>query len=471
MWISSKISLVSKGNSVWLFVMLYCMSTLTGLAFAQRQLAPLPTLQNQEPGVSRMARQGIVFTEPASGGFLCLAGVLGGNSPGRVLVETIPGESPESVAAKLAGACGASEDFPGRSGGINADANGIICVGIQNDGSFCFGGTETGLGIPEAVKGLSASYDAASDTMSIVWKKNSDNTYRSFAFTMDGRYMTPISGDKERYEWKNFSEILARSNDMFSLEKLNIGLIAYTDFCPSAAAQIRLTPCRIEELADLPFRLGIAPNWSEWQAPETRNIAFEEGHKQFFIGVDPETLDVRQQKMQRGDSYNFTAPEEKRLYQILRATGGDSSGGVYRYFLGLQPGHVYRVRMRVNTLDQRADAGQWSYSLYALPVSSSAGEPSSAQLAGTAPFASGATAGQAALFTRLGSGGGGDTQGEWRYVATDGNGPGATGRGNIVLPAGADSILVWVTYTSDIPGAVGFDWIALEDADCMEALQ
>ena len=437
-------------------------------SFAQQDVAPLPSLQNQESGISRGAIQGIVFTDPASGGVLTVSAHLD-RVPVTISVPTLPGESPESVALKLQEASDASTDFSKRTGGIRAEATGIIGVGGQNSGMYCVAGTDNGLGIPSPVKNLTISYSQDTDILKLSWKNPDDTPLDSLAVIVNANGIGRVEGTQESLEFRSVSVLMARTFE--SVDDLSATVVGYVDFCPSAAAYTRLTPCRLEELADLPFRLGITPNWSGWQAPETGNLVFEEGHKQFFAGVAPETLDTRQQQMQRGDSYWFDKPEEKRLYQILRATGGDSSGGLYRYFLGLQPGHAYRVRMRVNTLDQRADTGQWSYSLYALPVSSSAGDPSPAQLAGAAPFASGAMAGQAALFTRLGSGGGGDTQGEWRYVATDGDGPGATGRGNIVLPAGADSILVWAAYTSDAPGAVGFDWIALEDADCMEALR
>ena len=439
----------------------------TSFAFEK---APLPSLQNRHPNVSRVAAQGVVFTEPASGGILTVAAPVG-RAPASISVVTTPGESPESVVAKLQEASEASFDLNDRVGGIRAEANGFIGVGSQNSGLFCVAGTETGLGIPAPVDSVSVLYDGATDKLIVKWRNPKKTQYDSLALVLNGvTFRSHLDGSSTSYVVESASTL----SDLWapgSLRNFDISVVGYAAFCPSAAAGIWLTPCRQEEIENLPFRLGIAPNWTAWQRADAQALGFDEGRKQFFSGQSPDELDRRQVKMQRGASYGYTHPEDKLLYQILRANGGDSSGGLYRYFLGLQPGHAYRVRMRVNTLDQRADTGQWSYSLYALPVSSSGGDPSPAQLAGAAPFASGAMAGQAALFTRLGSGGGGDTQGEWRYVATDGDGPGATGRGNIVLPAGADSILVWAAYTSDAPGAVGFDWIALEDADCMEALR
>ncbi|GAI80678.1 unnamed protein product [marine sediment metagenome] len=41
------------------------------------------------------------------------------------------------------------------------------------------------------------------------------------------------------------------------------------------------------------------------------------------------------------------------------------SAGVKRKFLGLTPGHTYRVSARLNTLEMDSGQGDWSVSLHA----------------------------------------------------------------------------------------------------------
>ena len=66
-------------------------------------------------------------------------------------------------------------------------------------------------------------------------------------------------------------------------------------------------------------------------------------------------------------SKSISGPDSKPYYQIINS---DASGisGVAREFIGLNPGHKYKILIRVNTLESNQENGDWKYSVHATPT-------------------------------------------------------------------------------------------------------
>jgi len=159
-------------------------------------------------------------------------------------------------------------------------------------------------------------------------------------------------------------------------------------------------------------------------------------------------------------------PDEKVFYQGLSSKSSDISAGVFRHFLGLTPGHTYRLFIRVNTLDAAVSGPQpqepantsWKYSVHATPNKNpSIDGLTPEQFSGKAALPDGSEgihAGELAAFTPDKT-----TNGEWVKVQTGLEG----GLPDITVPDGFDSITVWLRLTGLCPNGVGMDWIRLED--------
>ena len=191
-----------------------------------------------------------------------------------------------------------------------------------------------------------------------------------------------------------------------------------------------------EETLDLGFRAGVAANWTAWGTAAPREA----------------TRPV-----------SARSPVQKTRYQVIGGSGPAFDGGVYREFLGLEPGRTYKVSVRVNTLEMDRAKGEWSYAVYAAPNGPGGAPLTEDQLAGRAPLPSGVRADEGARIVEYGPKA--HTDAEWVKVSTDAAGlPGKT-VGNITLPSGVTALTVWLRHKAQGVESTGvaMDWIALEE--------
>jgi hypothetical protein len=311
---------------------------------------------------------------------------------------------------------------------------------------YALAGTETGLGIPKPPVSLSCSYDAEKDEVVLRWT-NPAGGYELIWINID---WTSFEHELiRRVPGTSTSFIIDRKKIPVDVNDMDLRVIGFRNNIPSNVAVIHVSGHSQEELYGIPYTNGIAPNWTAWSsAAETDRDVFEQAEKY--------------PNMQGG--YNAALGLlTKPFYQVIKAPRGGGAHGIYRKFLGLTPGHTYRLTACLTTLDMDSVKGNWSVSLCAAPGAPDGKDLTVQQLAGSAPLPdrrSGLEAGRIASY-----GPGNTTRGAYELVFSGENGgsPEQTSS-NITLPAGVDTITVWVRFRcSDPTGKVGFSGVKLED--------
>ncbi len=371
----------------------------------------------------------VVFSRPAQGGKLGFGSVMLG--PIKLLeIETARGEPPESVVKKLAEAAkGRPKDF----GLIEAAGASLVLPGSVDVGTYYFCGTEIGLGIPEAVRSVTAHYNQADDSAVVSWRVPQQG-YERQVLLCNGFGVAVLDGSANHY-----SHAGVRRGRFFPGRKgpLRYVVIAYLGSVPSGAAGIRIQEQGVQEEAlDLGFCRNVAPNWTAWGNAAPREAT-------------------------RRVTERSVVP--KTRYQVIAGSGPSFDGGIYREFLGLEPAKTYKVSVRVNTLDMDRASGEWSYAVYAAPNAPGDAPLAEEVLAGRAPLPSGKKADEAARIVEYTAAA--HTDSEWVKVSTaDASLPGKT-TGNITLPPGVTAITVWLRHKGRgvESSGVGMDWIALEE--------
>jgi hypothetical protein len=218
---------------------------------------------------------------------------------------------------------------------------------------------------------------------------------------------------------------------------------------PSNATAIHLTSngyCQ-EETYGIPFFAGVAPNWTAWSSTDkVDKAAFQQGDKY---------ASVRRYKP-------VSALLTKPFYQVIKAPAKGVVHGVYRKFLGLSPGHTYRLTACLTTLNMDSAEDEWSLSLCAAPVGPGAESITSEQFAGRKPLPdgrSGPQAGRIAMFNRSNT-----TKGNFQVVFSKAEEQNLVHGSHITLPVGVDSLVVWARFECEDPnGEVGLSGVRLED--------
>lgn len=374
----------------------------------------------------------ITLNGTAAGGVLSLTQVLPVYA-GFVSVVTTQGESAEMVVRRLA-------DEICRSQSLNLDYTADPCrflkvtsntLTLPTSGSvlYCFAGTDKGFVIPKPVSSVSGSYDAERRQVSLSWI----NPPEQYDAIQVGSLTFP----------PNTTNCVLACTPSKS-KRISVGAVmGKRGGSLSPPASVIITTNSQEELDTFPFYMGLAPNWSSWSdSTNAGAVICEQGIKH--------DVDFRV----RGD------PWDKPLYQMIRTTQAGVQGGVWRRFLGLKPGHTYKVEVRLNTLQMDACTNEWAFSFHAAHDHPDGSGLSVAQMAGKAALPDGTKgpeAGQVALY-----GPGVTTNGEWRKRSTDKPGPGLKIK-NITLPENVTSITVWLRHSGANSTGVGMDWIRLED--------
>lgn len=370
-----------------------------------------------------------------------------------ITIETAAGESPDSIAAKLSAASERTDGFRFLRSESFGDIHG-------ND-FYLVAGTEIGFGIPEAPMFLSMNFNPETRKTSLHWQN-------PVAGYDDLRIARVIEVNPAETEWTDEFGV-CRNRGI--IQGFRSG-IAYQDATPSNIGAIQtdeVNPCIQMEAGDPPFTANIACNWVRWEkVGGIGEINYTEGQRESSF-----------------DDQLAHRAQRKANFQILLGHGDNVTGGTYRKFLGLAPGHTYRVSIRLNTLNMNP-SGNWSYSAHATH-NGTAGTLTPRQMAGLDPLPDGSLGGAAGRLVRYHSAGRPDvppgppsglppgppagvkpnwTKGAWIESATGGELP------DITIPPGCDSLTVWLRLSGsgDISG-VGMDWLALEDLTCTAMLQ
>ena len=307
----------------------------------------------------------------ASGGSLKF--IQAGSSNTRFIsIETHAGESAEKVAQRLAKAINESTNIFGRGDSVVTQSNGVISKGNSiegipgSQGMFGFAGTEKGLGIPSSPTSLSCTYDPNEQKIILNWVNPPEKYDRIYIIRSDSPFPFISNPATSTYTIdcneinKHASLLHSYSNMPYSIEErlrdLVICVLGFRNNTPSNVAVIRVNSggnCQ-EECYGIQFSNNIAPNWSSWStAAGVNDAAFEQGQK------FPKLIDNKDR--------TINSLSTKPFYQIIKSTGKNAIHGVYRKFLGLIPGHSYRLTACINTLDMDSIEGDWEFSMYAVP--------------------------------------------------------------------------------------------------------
>jgi len=405
----------------------------------------IPVSQGFSQEKAFLATTEITLKGNAIGGILTLVEIPQRNCR-YVSISTQPGESSESVAMRLADIINNSNPFKwGGTFEVIVKDSSLTLLGAP--GTYAFTGTETGLGIPEPPTSLSGKYDANKNSIILNWI----NPEFGFDEIFIAKYGFPsptyrkIDGSNENYFDQN-EEYLQLLDVRINFDYFFV--IGARNGVPSGPGAIYLDENSQQELFGIPFTNGIAPNWTTWVMGNEKNaMRFEQG--------------VREEFVSKGRvSNSITHPATKPFFQVIKTASSTTMAGVKRKFIGLTPGHTYRISARLSTLEMDSVEEDWSYSLHAAYNAPSKADLSVEQLSGTAALhdgSRGAAAGRIAIYDPELT-----TNGTWEKRSTGKEWRGFTAP-DITLPAGVDTITVWVRCRGNASTAFGIDWVKLED--------
>jgi hypothetical protein len=383
-------------------------------------------------GYANDGRMVIPLTGAATGGQLIIAEPMNRNMRTAV-IETRAGESAQSVAARAAAYIDQNNPFewggafvPGK-GRVMADGGTIRLPGL----GYVLAGTERGLGIPVPPHSVSCTSDSGKRQLVVRWE-NPSGGYDKIAmianyadFSRTGGGLT--DGNSTSYVFDLSEHATMDTND------LDIWVIGMKNGLNSSAGGIHVTANgRIQqELLGLPFADGVSPNWQKWS---------------YGTALGNESIVCRKNENYRDNYGNRRSPikivDSKPYKQVLRTPRGGTIG-IWRQFLGLVPGHTYRISARLNVPDSDPNEKDWSFSLHAVPDRKGAGL-SAQQMGGLAALPDGKSGPEAGAVVRYGPGM--TTKGKYEMKGT-----------SIVLPAESSSITVWLRLSGRNTGGVEFD--------------
>lgn len=426
---------------------------------------------------SHIARANIPFKGKTQGGTLVIGYVPDPHAVHftSVSINTSAGEPAESVVNRLARAIVYSEDIFGKTAAspdkeLARTALGSTLSIVGTAGKFLLAGTEAGLGIPKPPHSLSCSYNKSARTIEVKWinpqdECQYDSVYLKWRYS-DVRWRdTPLQGGGKIIQGPpNHYTILipAEVAEVGNLD-LDIWLMGLRhgnqveefrfplgkNAIPSNVTAIHVTDngyCQ-EETYGIPFSASIAPNWAAWStSAKVDKTGFEQGDKH---------AGVRRWQPVR-------ALFAKPYYQILKAPAQGLVHGVYRKFLGLTPGHTYRLTACLSTLDMDNVENDWSFSLHAAQNTPDGKDLTDKQLAGLAVLPDGKSGPQAGRIKSFSKGN--TTKGTFELAFSGDKDTDGAQSTHITLPPGVDTITVWVRFKCSNPkGKVGFSGVKLED--------
>lgn len=413
-------------------------------------------IPNRNASGSQQLKTDVKLAGVATGGDLALLEMDNPNPP-YVKIETQAGEMAEIVLGRIATALTEHKPFHPHAKSVRFRVEGNLLKSFQGvPGAFVFAGTETGLGIPPPPTSLTAFYDRDQQEISLAWENPVEPYDAIAAFGGLGPDSHPpgtTRAIRQIYVPKRTFERdprLLRDENRRDNGLRRYYVVGCRDGVLSNAAVVTwdFDDNSQSELDVQPFTGGISPNWKAWSSGgEAGALVLEQGTRGEWKRVDQMPVRVLE-------------PGEKRFFQRIKTASPGVVGGVYRKFLGLKPGHTYRITTRMNTFGMDKVQDNWSFSFHAAPhAAKTALTPD--QMAGTAalPEAAGNWEGRKLVAYGPGT----TTAGKFAETSTEKAGPGGAAL-DVTMPPGAETITVWFRYSGP-PGndGVGFDWIKLKD--------
>jgi hypothetical protein len=418
---------------------------------------------------STVARTKISFKGTATGGTLLIGDTQNPQFVRYYSINTIVGESAESVVKRMAKEIVSSDTIIkfGRSGTQSLDdiaskfASGSTLI-ITGGPKWCLAGTETGFEIPKAPLFLSCSYNKATQKLNVKWV-NQEGVGKNDIIKIRWRYQLP-NGKENRG-----STLLPGSSTSFTIDRptdvktllMDVWLMVIrydnpsnisSSLIPSNITSIYITDngyCQ-QELEGIPFTDGIAPNWTIWSnASKIDKKSFEQFER---------TKEMRNDSSGLRTIFKFIP-----FYQIIKAPAKGSSHGIYRKFLGLNPGHTYRLTACISTLDMDSIKNDWSFSMHAVPGKSGGKDLTARQMAGADSLPDGKQGLKAAQFASHGPTKTTKKDFDLDVTGTSKLDDGSTSS-DITLSPDQDEITIWLRFKCDDPnGKVGFSGMQIED--------
>jgi hypothetical protein len=413
----------------------------------------LARLCPSQPGKMSQVQCCITFTGKASGGTLIMSENLGRNVT-YVAVETKAGEPVEKVIERLADVIEETNPFDWGITPMSArkfkerivTSSGGELQGLAGSCTqYMTAGTEIGLGIPQPPHSLTANYDPNLKIVYIRWI-NPPEGYDSIRVRInwsdyDHTGGTKVQGNSESY-------VIDLDKYPVNMNDLDILVFGTRNDIPSNAAAIHINNNIQEELFGIPFTSGLAPNWQRWSLDNAE------------VAINPQMGIRSEMTFAKGRVYNpITTADKKPFYQVINTGTKGGTGGVFRKFIGLTPGHTYRVKARVATLSEPNEKN-WSISVHVAANGSDGRDLSPRQMAGLDALPCGEkgnAAGRMALYDSSFI-----TKGKFTEISTDKVMSGSQIK-DITLPQNVDSITVWVRCVSSAGLSAAIDWISLED--------
>lgn len=291
-----------------------------------------------------MAMTHFVLKGKSAGGELVLTHIpeLYGTHPNFV-VTNFPGDDSGTVLERLARAIVASGYVPGEVEAVKKGDSLILPNGgiwRRDDKSieppmWIVGGNDRGFKIPPAPLFLSATYQSNQVILRWINEVAYDSLW-VFGGVAMAMALEALPGDTERYvcdirrlvpldwPWPHGTNIL-------------LAVVGVKDGVPSTATAIRLVNfVRQEPVIDVPFSHGVVPGFRFWAHLPT--------------GAKAECY---QRILHPTPIGGGTEIWRLKYCQVFKGTGTGQMG-LYRRWLGLQPGHAYRVSAHLNKLDTKA---------------------------------------------------------------------------------------------------------------------
>lgn len=388
--------------------------------------------------VSSVATYEIPLIGHANGGELSLNFLIY-NCTRHASITTSAGELPESVVKRLVEEANRIEvskfgiPTTGRAGNT-------IILGNARRGEHCLGGSETGLGIPAAPRSVSFYGEPFSKQYRVRWR-SPDKGYDSVT----------VMGHQSGVRISGACDTCLLPRTWGPAYPVLVTVIGYKNGIPSNAGGVFGTPSTQTELLAIDYTCGVMPNWSAWNGGE-------EGLLEFHKGMKSEREYVHQRDIRHMIAPHIVNVDQKPTYQSLSTKSNEAIGGVWREYLGLTAGHVYCLRTR---LKAPASDISWKMSFHACPSVSGRVGLSPGEFAGLESIElNGTPIRQTQLFEVSGETNG---RGEWLEKSSDQPSRGNLIGGDITLPGGSDSLVVWFKVEGQVPAEAGFDYVALED--------
>ncbi|MFP4028166.1 MAG: hypothetical protein ACLFWL_10270 [Candidatus Brocadiia bacterium] len=374
----------------------------------------------------------------------------GGGSLCYVLVNTENGDGARAVGKKIKET--AKKKAIGDWGAFGPLGAGN-CLFFSTSEVYTFGGTERGLDLPAPPVFLSGSSYEQGRHVRLHWR-NGDDPYDKIGFptktflvegdrthldTSKEKWLPPIY--RRRWFGVGYTNVARSDPEVAGVEFRGT---------PSPAMAVHINGHSQEELYAIPFAGGLAPNWLGWVHGGSReeDLKLCEG--------------TRKRVLKALEGHTVKKPEEKPFYQIIRPKAAGVSGGIWRKFLGLTPGHKYRVSVILSTLKKDEAEGDWAFSFHAIPDGAAGKDLTPKQMAGKTALPDGSSGPKAGRIVRYDADH--TTEGKWikSTTAPDDRSPGRE-IGDITLPEGVTSISLWARHSGENSTGVGYLWVKLED--------